>query len=80
MVRISVNRTAIKRDGQYTEEVTWQALQDLKQQCGYGDRIAVEIFPADIDIVNVANMRHLWVYPPGYVLGFGWKRGQKPQL
>ena len=29
---------------------------------GFGDRDAVEVYPADNAIVNVANMRHLFVF------------------
>lgn len=34
---------------------------------------AGEVFPAESDVVNVANMRHLWLLrePPP----FGWRRG-----
>ena len=28
---------------------------------GCGARDAVEVYPADADVVNVANMRHLWL-------------------
>lgn len=36
--------------------------------------MAVEIYPAERDIVNVANMRHLWVLPER--LPFGWRRDE----
>jgi hypothetical protein len=59
--RLSVNRTEIDISGNWVQDVSWEELQDLKRQCGRGDLDAVEIYPADADVVNVANMRHLWV-------------------
>ena len=69
--RLSVCRTTIKQNGNWAEEITWNDLQALKEQCGYGDKAAVEIYPPDKDIVNAANMRHLWVLdtPPDFM----WK-------
>jgi hypothetical protein len=42
-----------------------------------GDRFAVEIYPENINTVNVANMRHLWVFPVGERLGFAWTAENK---
>lgn len=62
--RLSINATAIRAAGDRWEEgIDWETLQRLKRECGRGDRWAVEIFPADAHIVNVANMRHLWLLP-----------------
>lgn len=60
LVRLSVCRTTLRGD-RWQDGITWDDLQRLKRECGYGDADAIEIFPADVDIVNVANMRHLWV-------------------
>ena len=46
-------------------------LQEIKNTIGYKDKFAVEVYPAENDIVNVANMRHLWVLPKP--LGFEWR-------
>lgn len=59
-VRLSVCRTSLAGD-RWQDGITWDELQRLKRECGYGDRDAIEVFPADVDVVNVANMRHLWV-------------------
>lgn len=72
--RLSICRTMIDDKGDWVANITWEELQEIKRQIGYGDRLAVEIYPKDKDIVNVANMRHLWVLP--YELEFGWKNGQ----
>jgi hypothetical protein len=69
--RLSVCRTSIDRLGRWLDKVSWDELQRLKDQCGYRESCAVEIYPPGDDLVDVANMRHLWVLevPPGFM----WK-------
>jgi len=62
-IRISINRTSLRSDGHFDGDFTWDELQEIKRAIGYGDRDAIEVYPADHDIVNVANMRHLWIMP-----------------
>jgi hypothetical protein len=69
--RLSVCRTS-HNGHSWDENITWDDLQRLKAECGRGDRMAVEIYPADRHVVNVANMRHLWVLPEP--LSFAWSR------
>ena len=70
IVRLSICRTAVSGES-WAENITWEELQEIKRAIGYGDYMAIEIFPPDIDIVNVANMRHLWVLEKP--LSIGWK-------
>lgn len=69
VIRLSINRTLLNDDGMWRDDISWDDLQWIKNCIGYGDRFAVEIYPAEHEVVNVANMRHLWVlpYPPSYV-------------
>ena len=60
VVRLSVCRTSLD-GGRWKDGISWDELQKLKRECGYGNADAIEIFPRDSDVVNVANMRHLWV-------------------
>ena len=69
--RLSVCRTS-HNGSSWEENISWDDLQRLKTECGRGERMAVEIFPPDHDVVNVANMRHLWVLPDS--LPFAWRR------
>ena len=70
IARLSVNRTQI--DGvRWKAEITWDELQRIKTECGYGEIDAVEIYPSNADVVNVSNMRHLWLLPPN-ALPFKW--------
>lgn len=72
IIRLSVCRTDINNQGQWLDNISWEDLQEIKNQCGFGQNEAVEIYPPEKDVVNVANMRHLWVLPAS--LGFSWKK------
>lgn len=69
--RMSVSRTVHNGDT-WVDQVTWDELMQLKRECGRGDRDALEVFPADAHVVNIANMRHLF-FPPEPV-AFKWTR------
>lgn len=71
LVRLSVNRTAVSGT-RWVEGISWDELQALKNECGYLLHDAVEIYPAAGDVVNVANIRHLWVMVDP--LSFAWRR------
>lgn len=71
LVRLSVNRTAIEPKGGWLQDIPWEDLQRLKREAGYGDFDAAEVYPRDADVVNVANMRHLWVL--AQPLQFAWR-------
>lgn len=70
--RLSVNRCRLGRGGNWSEDISWDDLQRLKRECGRGDFDAVEIYPRDADLVNVANMRHLWVM--SMPVPFAWRK------
>ena len=73
VIRISINRVKVNDDGGWVDNITWDELQDIKRQVGYGDRLAVEVYPKDMDIENVANMRHLWILDAP-IHGVGWAK------
>lgn len=70
VVRLSINRTRITKAGDWQDGITWEELQRLKAECGWGDSQAVEIFPPERDVVNLHNIRHLWI--PRIALPFAW--------
>lgn len=72
VVRLSVCRTEINNRGQWQDNITWEELQEIKNQCGYEDHDAVELYPRAKDVVNVANMRHLWVFDEPLL--FAWRK------
>lgn len=68
--RITVNRAQM--DGpEWKADISWDELQRLKRECGLGDVDAVEVYPRDVDVVHVANMRHLFVLAAP--LPFAWR-------
>lgn len=71
--RLSVARSAVDvSTGRWKEGISWDELQRLKREAGYGNFDAVEIYPKDRDVVNVANMRHLWILETP--LPFAWRK------
>lgn len=66
--RLSVNRAA--HDGRrWVDGITWDELMEVKRQAGFGGVVAVEIYPDDANVVDVSNMRHLWLLsePPPFM-------------
>lgn len=72
LLRISVNRASLS-GGEWTDGITWDELQRVKREVGYGGHDAIEVYPPDADVVNVAAIRHLWVLPAGWV-PFAWRK------
>lgn len=72
VVHITVNRTMIGRNGDWLDGIGWDDLQSIKRMVGMGDRFAVEVYPEDEEIVNEANMRHMWVLPDR--MTFAWTK------
>ncbi len=73
MLRVSMCRTTVRGDSRWDDGLSWDEMQRIKREIRLGDSWAVEIFPADEHIVNVANMRHLWVSQTAPA--FGWRNG-----
>jgi hypothetical protein len=61
LCRLSVNRVDIDDNGNWLQGISWDDLYRIKNECGYEDYDAVEVYPAQSKLVNVANIRHLWV-------------------
>jgi hypothetical protein len=51
-------------------EVPWSAKQRIKNELIGAERHAVEVFPAQSQLIDAANMYHLWVYGEDYVPPF----------
>ena len=74
--RLSVCRTELDCEGQWKDGIAWEELQRLKAECGFGDCDAAEVYPRESDVVNVANMRHLWVFSEP--IEYGWRVRNSP--
>lgn len=68
--RLTVNRVTIGNNGHWDQDIPWEDLQRCKREAGYGDWYGVEVYPRERDVVNVANMRHLWLLDKP--LSIGW--------
>ena len=76
LVRLSVLRTTLDpKLGRWVDGITWDELQAIKSEIGYGSHDALELYPADQDVVNVANLRHLWVMRE--LATFAWRAAPK---
>lgn len=60
-IRISINRARFNDKYDYDDGITWDELFAIKNQIGFADKDCIEIYPAAHDLVNVANIRHLFV-------------------
>lgn len=69
--RLTINRAQLAPNGQrWADGYSWDELMVIKRLVGFGDRWAVEVYPPEAHVVDVANMRHLWLIdePP-----YGWR-------
>lgn len=69
--RLSISRTELANDGNWKDGITWDEMQKIKAEVGFPDQWAVEIYPPDEHVVNVANIRHLWIVPAP---DFAWRK------
>ena len=44
------------------DRITWDELQKIKSDCGFGHLDAIELYPADMDVINTGNWRHLYIF------------------
>jgi hypothetical protein len=51
---------------------SWPDVQRIKREILHdgADRVGVEVYPRDVDVVDAANIYHLWVMPVGFRLPF----------
>ena len=50
----------------------WRHLQEIKNELCGEDCEAIEIYPVEKRLVDTANQYHLFVFPKGTYVGFGW--------
>lgn len=67
--RLSVCRVKLTAGG-WEDGLTWDELQAIKSEIGYGHWYGIEIYPPDDRVINVANFRHIWISPHSF--GVGW--------
>ena len=47
----------------YKDGITWDEIMEIKRQVGFGEQNAVEFYPPDSQVINIANVRHIWILP-----------------
>jgi len=58
---------------------SWAEMQSIKNEIVGAERTAVEVFPAESQLVDSANMYHLWVLPGGFDLPFSLRGHFQPK-
>lgn len=48
-----------RRDGK--DGISWDTLQKIKNEVWGPDAVVIEVYPAEHDVVNEGNYRHLWL-------------------
>lgn len=56
--------------------LTWREMQRVKNELVGPERVAVEVYPPVSELVDGANMFHLWVLPEGFALPFSLKKSE----
>lgn len=69
--RLSICSTVHTGDT-WADGIKWDDLQAIKNAVGFADRVAVEVYPESDQVVNVANMRHLFLLPGRPA--FAWRK------
>ena len=59
------------------DELTWAEKQRVKNEIFGKDRMAIEVYPRVDDLVDAADIYHIWVFPAGYRFDFGLGTGQR---
>lgn len=59
--RLTINKTKKGTGGRYRDGITWDELQRIKNECLGEEVWCAEMYPAQSEVLNVQNQRHLWV-------------------
>lgn len=54
-----------------SKDITWADKQQIKDELFGKKRVAIEVFPAESDLVDTADVYHLWVFDKHFQLPFG---------
>ena len=71
-----VERLMIRRNDE-SSAVSWSDMQRIKNELCGKDKTAIQVYPPASEVVDFANIYHLWVLPIGFVLPFSLARASK---
>ena len=57
-------------------DMPWRHLQRIKTELAGEDAEAIELYPAESRLLDTANQRWLWCFPPGYTVPRGFNSGR----
>jgi hypothetical protein len=69
-----VDCLSIRRNDREADPFPWRHLQRIKSQLAGEGAEAMELFPAESRLMDTANQRWLWCFPPGYTIPAGFNR------
>jgi hypothetical protein len=76
-LRLSIGRTVLDVETRrWKGNSSWDELMEIKERVGYGDCEFIEIYPKSGDVVNEANIRHLWLLPEGHNIDCIWRSSE----
>lgn len=62
-----------------SSDIPWAVKQEIKDELFGFQRVAIEVFPAKKNLIDVCNVYHLWVLPKDFRLPFGIHPYRDPQ-
>lgn len=68
--------TMIRKDDNWLSingerDIPWRVKQEIKNEIFGENRLAIEVFPKQKNLVDVMDIYHLWVFPKDFDLPFG---------
>lgn len=51
------------KERRYKDGITWDEIMEIKHDIGMGNKTGIEFFPADDEVINLGNVRHIWIVP-----------------
>lgn len=52
-------------------DIPWKIKQEIKNELFGEDRIAIEVFPKESNLIDASDTYHLWIMPKGFKMPFG---------
>lgn len=60
---------SLSADG--SRDIPWNVKQQIKNELWGKDRIAIEVFPQETNLIDAQDCYHLWIMPKGFKMPFG---------
>ena len=54
-----------------SRDISWNVKQEIKNELWGKDRVAIEVFPQEANLIDVQDCYHLWIMPKGFKMPFG---------